>query len=191
MAIVQTTPPQKDTVETLTNKTLTSPKVNEDVAVSATASELNITDGGSPAEKSLNVQAKAAAYASASQDNLSANSWTKIVLGTEIYDVGSDFASSSFTAPVTGYYLVTGVVTYQNGTPAGRVMGSIYVNGSAVAYQYGIIAGDGYGGCSLSDIAYVTSGQTVELYGLVVGNSTTDVFTGNGNTQISVHLLSI
>ena len=31
--------------QTLTNKTLTSPKVNEDVAVTSTATELNILDG--------------------------------------------------------------------------------------------------------------------------------------------------
>jgi hypothetical protein len=35
----------KDTVDTLTNKTLTSPKINEDVALTATATELNYVDG--------------------------------------------------------------------------------------------------------------------------------------------------
>ena len=33
------------TTDTLTNKTFTSPKINEDVVVTATASELNFTDG--------------------------------------------------------------------------------------------------------------------------------------------------
>ncbi len=33
------------TTKTLTNKTLTSPKINEDVAVTATATELNYSDG--------------------------------------------------------------------------------------------------------------------------------------------------
>ena len=35
----------KDTTDTLTNKTLTSPKINEDVALTATATELNYVDG--------------------------------------------------------------------------------------------------------------------------------------------------
>ena len=35
----------KTTTDTLTNKTLTSPKINEDVVVTATATELNIMDG--------------------------------------------------------------------------------------------------------------------------------------------------
>jgi len=35
----------KDHAQTLTNKTLTSPKINEDVAVTSTATELNLLDG--------------------------------------------------------------------------------------------------------------------------------------------------
>jgi hypothetical protein len=35
----------RDSTDTLTNKTLTSPKINEDVAVTATATELNYVDG--------------------------------------------------------------------------------------------------------------------------------------------------
>jgi hypothetical protein len=35
----------RTTTDTLTNKTFTSPKINEDVAVTATATELNYTDG--------------------------------------------------------------------------------------------------------------------------------------------------
>jgi hypothetical protein len=41
-------------VETLTNKTLTSPKINEDVAVTSTATELNILDGVTSTTTELN-----------------------------------------------------------------------------------------------------------------------------------------
>jgi hypothetical protein len=40
---------------TLTNKTLTSPKVNEDVAVTSTATELNILDGATLTVAELNI----------------------------------------------------------------------------------------------------------------------------------------
>lgn len=40
--------------QTLTNKTLTSPKINEDVALSATATELNILDGATLTTAELN-----------------------------------------------------------------------------------------------------------------------------------------
>jgi len=41
--------------QTLTNKTLTSPKVNEDVAVTATATELNLLDGVTATTDELNI----------------------------------------------------------------------------------------------------------------------------------------
>ena len=40
--------------ETLTNKTLTSPKINEDVAVTATATEINLLDGVTATTAELN-----------------------------------------------------------------------------------------------------------------------------------------
>ncbi len=41
------------------------------------------------------------------QSNIAANSWVNIVFGTERYDVNGDFASPTFTAPVTGKYMMT------------------------------------------------------------------------------------
>ena len=41
--------------QTLTNKTLTSPKINEDVAVTATATELNVLDGITSTTAELNI----------------------------------------------------------------------------------------------------------------------------------------
>ena len=43
-----------DTTDTLTNKTLTSPKVNEDVVLTSTATELNILDGATLSTTELN-----------------------------------------------------------------------------------------------------------------------------------------
>ena len=58
----------KDHTQTLTNKTLTSPKINENVAVSATATEINYNDittlGTSEASKVLTADANNVAYAS-------------------------------------------------------------------------------------------------------------------------------
>ena len=43
-----------DTTQTLTNKTLTSPKINEDVVLAATSTELNILDGATLSTTELN-----------------------------------------------------------------------------------------------------------------------------------------
>ena len=38
------------------------------------------------------------------QSNIAINTTTTVVFGTEIYDIGANFASNTFTAPVTGKY---------------------------------------------------------------------------------------
>ena len=38
------------------------------------------------------------------QSNITVNDETVVAFGTEIYDIGSNFASNTFTAPVTGKY---------------------------------------------------------------------------------------
>ena len=54
IAIDTATTVDKTTAQTLTNKTLTSPKINEDVAVTSTATELNILDGITSTTAELN-----------------------------------------------------------------------------------------------------------------------------------------
>ena len=52
-----------------------------------------------------------AATTSAAQTNMTKGSVNTIVWGSETYDVNGDFASNTFTAPVTGKYLLTTRVT--------------------------------------------------------------------------------
>ena len=44
------------------------------------------------------------AQPASNQTNVAINSDVTVVLGTEVFDIGSDFASNTFTAPVTGKY---------------------------------------------------------------------------------------
>ena len=48
------------------------------------------------------------------QSNLSTGSDVTIIVGNEIYDVGGDFTSNTFTAPVTGKYHLSANITYNH-----------------------------------------------------------------------------
>jgi len=54
------------------------------------------------------------AQPASTQSNIPINTTTTIVLGTEVYDVNADFASNTFTAPVTGKYQLCLQVSMQN-----------------------------------------------------------------------------
>ena len=57
---------------------------------------------------------------------INTSSTTKVTLwGTETNDIGSNFASNAFTAPVTGHYFSTGVLTFST-MGAGSGLGISY-----------------------------------------------------------------
>jgi hypothetical protein len=70
-------------VETLTNKTLTSPKINEDVAVTSTATELNLLDGSTAGTIA---NSKAVIYSAAGQ----VNGTTLAIAGTAITSTATE-----------------------------------------------------------------------------------------------------
>ena len=124
--------------QTLTNKTLTSPKINEDVVCSATATELNKLDGATVTTAEINYSDLATLGTSAASKVLSAdaNNLTKITGGiyleeatltfdaTQDWDVrASPVAKVTLTAnvtfdaptnPTTGQFI--SIVCIQDGT---------------------------------------------------------------------------
>lgn len=55
---------------------------------------------------------------------------TKVSFNTEVFDEGSDFASSEFTAPIAGIYHFSGGVQYANLGSGSRVRIEVRVNGT-------------------------------------------------------------
>jgi len=81
---------------------------------------------------------------------INTSSTTKITLwGTETTDIGGVFASNAFTAPVTGHYLSTGVVTFST-MGAGTGLGVSYFHTPA-----------GSGSDSL--LKYAVGGESTEI----------------------------
>ena len=68
---------------------------------------VNITGDG---EITKPKQSSFQAHSGADQNNIAINTGTAIVFGTERFDVGANYASNTFTAPVTGkYYLAVNI----------------------------------------------------------------------------------
>jgi hypothetical protein len=76
------------------------------------------------------------AYASSNQ-TVGHESWTKVTLGTELFDTDSAFASNKFTVPTGegGKYCFNGCVNAYAGTNnLKRILMRLYKNGSGFAY---------------------------------------------------------
>lgn len=182
-----------------TDVTATAAEVNKLSGLTAVANELNITDGGEVNERVLNTNCKCYAYPANNQLNIADTTFTKVILDTEGFDVGSDFdtANSRFVAPVSGYYIVTGSVEWVPNTVADgkSVFVSIYVNGSQylksrTPTMTGALAVNSYIGSSISSIVYCPAGQYIELYCYqATGASTADI--ERSGTHLSIHLLSV
>lgn len=122
------------------------------------------------------------AYAGSAQ-NTTSNVYTKVLFPNEEFDTNSNFASSTFTPTVAGYYQINTSVSV-NGSPARFAM-QLYKNGSAYKMLTDITCGSGTTPNAISGSAVVyLNGSTdyVEIYANQVSatgfysNSTT-VFT--------------
>ena len=109
------------------------------------------------------------AYKSGSAQSLSAGTWTLVTLNSENFDVGGNFASNKFTAPTTGYYLVsiTCVIGAAGISGTANASAAIYKNGSRFQ-QTMTIQGSGNANTiprlSTTALMSLTAGDYIELY---------------------------
>jgi hypothetical protein len=93
---------------------------------------------------------------------------TKVLFQTEEFDTAGNFASSIFTAPVSGYYQINSCVTL-NAAPTVFVI-EIYVQGVPYkrnAYEAGDTA------ANASSLVYMLAGNSLEIYVIVTGTPNT------------------
>jgi hypothetical protein len=107
---------------------------------------------------------------------------TKILFQTEVYDTNNNFASSTFTPTVAGYYQISGCWT-GTATAANLMSCYIYKNGS-LAFNGGtfLITAVGNIGAQMSALVYLNgSTDYVEFYGYQTGTvSMATVAAANG-----------
>ena len=114
------------------------------------------------------------AYKSSNQ-SITSNTWTKVTFDTEEFDTNNNFASSTFTPTVAGYYQVNGTADlFSSSGTATRSSIRIYKNGGSV-YKAGNevqITNQTEMSCVVSVLIYM-NGTTdyLELYALQTGTS--------------------
>ncbi len=101
----------------------------------------------------------------ASTQSISNATYTKITLGTENFDTNSNFASSTFTPTVAGYYQINAAIFYNTSASTGLGQIFIYKNGSSVANAVNTMSATGYCGLTISTVVYC-NGTTdyIDLY---------------------------
>jgi hypothetical protein len=108
------------------------------------------------------------AYQSSSQ-TLSSNTLTKILLQTEEFDTNNNFASSTFTPTVAGYYQINASIQIAYGTSTAAVTSIIGKNGSSYKggnlSQGNAVAGGIYANSTVSALVYCNgSTDYVEIF---------------------------
>ena len=127
------------------------------------------------------------AYKSADQ-TITSTVITKVTFDTEIFDTNSNFASSTFTPTVAGYYQVNATVAIQTSLTITYIRAAIYKNGSP--YKYIITTSTSVNvELSGSDLIYM-NGTTdyLEIYARGDGTGTLAVISGSTNSSFSAFL---
>ena len=128
------------------------------------------------------------AYNSAADANATGNGATATVdFDTEVYDQNADFASDTFTAPVTGQYLVCAVVAASGATTAATSVSlRIIASNRTTDTSYDPADNDACGGV-LTAIIDMDAADTFTITFVVSGESS-DVVDITGTTRPATHV---
>lgn len=139
---------------------------------------------------------KFAAYNAVDQTGVGNGVITNLTLGTEEFDTNNNFTGGTYTVPVTGFYMLIGVVSYTGsaGLILGSIGGDIYKNGttsilqSPMAYDnntsYDAVT------CAISGIVSLTAGNTIRLRGVGTVSSGSFAFNAGIGNRFSGFLVS-
>ena len=174
----------KATTDTLTNKTLTSPILTTPALGTPASGVLTNCTGLPQAGLGTNVAGNGpafSAYYSGAGQALSANTWTKLQIGTEEFDTNNNYDNATnyrFTPTIAGYYQVSG--GFGMATTQCSVAVAVYKNGSNSKTLQNTGSAN-VGGAYGSALVYLNgSTDYIELYGnLAVAQNTNSGATAN------------
>jgi len=144
--------------QTLTNKTLTSPKINEDVAVTATATELNLIDGSVAGTV---VNSKAVVYGSAGE----VNATTLQIAGTSLTATAIelnyvDGVTSAIQTQLNNKASGSDLTTHTGATEAHGATGAVVGTTNTQTLTNKTLTSPVVSGLTLSDGSIVLEGAT-------------------------------
>jgi hypothetical protein len=117
-------------------------------------------------KQAVNGPAFSAYPSSGTAQTITSGSQQKILFGSEEYDTNSNFASSTFTPTVEGYYQLNAAIRFDGGGPGtGECMIVIYKNGAEHKRSW-----------NQSGTAFANSFWTMSISSLVYANGTGDYF---------------
>jgi hypothetical protein len=73
------------------------------------------------------------AYKAGTTQSITTGTFTKVTLNTELYDTNNNFASSTFTPTIAGYYQISGGISNLGGNSPVRTILSFWKNGAGYA----------------------------------------------------------
>lgn len=136
------------------------------------------------------------AYSASNQTGVASNTVVQVTLGTENFDTNSNFASSTYTAPVAGFYQFSGAVSFDNsvdGTLQQTYL-ELYKNNatevSLVDKSFDPNWGANQLGQNISDLIELASGDTIVLRAAGRVSSGTVTFSSGIGTRLSGYLVS-
>tara|TARA_R100001509_G_scaffold95334_1_gene55405 strand:+ start:224 stop:787 length:564 start_codon:yes stop_codon:yes gene_type:complete len=130
---------------------------------------------------------------SSDQDNATGGGTAAtVVFGTEIFDKNADFASNTFTAPVTGTYFLNAIVKFHDHT-TGMTTGRLNIVTSNRSYLYEFdpaenISGSGDGTAQVTAVADMDASDTATVT-LQIFDATDVVDINAANTTFQGFLL--
>lgn len=96
--------------------------------------------------------------------------YAKVVFDTELYDTNNNFATGTYTAPVTGFYEFSWVVGLA--ATSGNSVTALYLNGATHAWGNEVSAGGGSGATIQMQL---TATNTVDIYAVVTSTAALNV----------------
>ncbi len=143
--------------QTLTNKTLTSPKVNEDVVMSATSTELNILDGATLSTTELNyVDGVTSAIQTQLNNKAASSDLTTHTGATEAHGATGAVVGTTNTQTLTNKTLTSPTLT----TPALGVATATSINGTTIPETKTLVV-------TTDKISVLASTSSSELAGVI------------------------